>query len=258
MFIRALALLVLAGAASAASNLIDHDPDLTKTRALLVANQELTVAMTLADVEASRAVNTILEPKQLAHWKRLQSDMAESRPNEARRMSIFDYEKPLGLQAKQVAALKEQLVKLNTLLESSRKKITANQDEIRRLHPDLGISERGQLPRVDVLIQKAKEFDISTSQLNAIRPVAERLGALANETRLRIQANQQALQPLLAMEAPMDRVKPFVRSDAELITELSMAGYRASMGLHEKLTPKQREQWHIEEVRSLESGVRSR
>lgn len=248
MIIRALALLMFVGAASAASNLIDHDPDLTKTRALLVANQDLTVAMTLADVDASRAVNTILEPKQLAHWKRLQSEMAESRPNEARRMSIFDYEKQLGLQAKQVADLKEQLIKLNTLLEDSRKKITANQAEIRRLHPDLGLSERGQLPRVDVLLAKSKEFELSTAQVAYIRPVAERLGALTQETRLRLQANQQALQPLLAMEAPMDRVKPFVRSDAELITELSMAGFRASMGLHEKLNPKQREQWHISEV----------
>lgn len=248
MFIRALALLVFVGAASAASNLIDHDPDLTKTRALLIANQDATVAMTLAELDASRAVSTILEPKQLAHWKRLQSEMAESRPNEARRMSIFDYEKQLGLSAKQVASLKEQLVTLNKLLEDNRKKITANQAEIRRLHPDLGISERGQLPRVDVLLEKQKEYELTTSQVQYIRPVAERLAALTQETRLRLQANEQALQPLLAMEAPMDRVKPFVRSNAELITELSMAGYRGSLGIHEKLTPTQREKWHISEV----------
>ena len=248
MLFRTLLFLSFASVALAASPLTDHDPELVKTRELLVANQELSIAMTMADLSAARAINSALSPQQLAHWKRLQSDLAEQRPNEARRRTIFDYEKQLALTPLQVSSLRHQIESLNKLLEESRTRMSANLAEIRNLHPDLGLTEQAQLPRPSTLVTREKELALSGSQVSFAKQVNDRLAGLTEECRRRVAANAETLRPLLANDAPLEHIKPFVRADAEVVTELTLASFRSSLSLHEKLNPKQREDWHISEL----------
>lgn len=246
MFLRALLLLSLVVPLRAASGVVDHDSDLLKTRPLLTSNQELTVEMTVADVLAARTINAALSPAQLARWKRLQEELSaasRSKPEERRR-TIFDFAGPLGLTPLQITSIRHQIVALNKRLDESRAKMAANHAEIRKLHPDLGLSELGALPRPAVLLEKPKEIGLSPSQVAFSKQVNERLVAITAECRRRIVANAQSLRPLLANDAAIERVRPFVQADAEVLTELALAGLRASLSLHERMNPDQRAKWH--------------
>lgn len=243
MLTRVILLLCLAVPLRAASGVVDHDPELVKTRPLVTANQELSLAMTLADVMAARAINAGLSPAQLARWKRLQGEQPAAAAGERRR-TIFDFARQLDLTPLQIESIRNQIVSLKALLEQNRAKIAVNQATIRDLHPDLGMSELGALPRPAVLLERSAEIGLSRNQLAFVQQVNDRLRAITAECRRRIVANAQALRPLLANDAALERVGPFIRADGEMLTELTLAGLRASLELHEHVNPAQRAQWH--------------
>lgn len=237
-------LLLAAGAVHAASTLTDLDPDLDKTRPLLVANQAVTIDLTLADIEAARTINAALSPAQLARWKRIQVEVGERSSANQPKRTIFDFQQQLDLSPMQVTSMKHQITSLNQRMNESRARLAANHAEIRKLHPDLGMTELSQLPRPSTLVEKAKEIGLSSTQVTLARQVAARLNAMTEECRRRILTNATSLRPLLEVDAGLERIKPFVQADAEILTELTLSGLRSSLALHEKLNPAQREKWH--------------
>ena len=243
------ALFLIASPLLAAAPLTDSDPDLVKTRELVASNQELSIAMTLADLEAAHAINASLTPPQLAQWRKLQKEMASRKD----RRTIFDFATDLKLTKDQVTSIQQTIASLKKNLDQSREQMFKYESDIRSLHPGLGFTELKAVPDPQLLVEHAKELGLSKSQVETVTGQMERLAGYQAECQRRIGNNATALKPLLDEEATLDRVKPFVRADAEVLTELTLATLRTSLALHEMLAPDEREAWH-ELARKQQTG----
>jgi len=107
--------------------------------------------------------------------------------------------------------------------------------------PKAASAPQGQ--KVQTIWDFQKELGLTEVQIKEMKGAVSELANYLNECRKRIASNEQQVQSLLVQNAEIEKIRPYLKSTADIQVEMRIADIKASQKINGTMTPEQLVKW---------------